>query len=296
VSTAPVWPINFAIEPLLAADAGRLADALSLMASGEIRFGYSKDPEASELIVKVVDERHIGALVDILKRTHNVEVRVSTPQVAYRETLARSTEVDYTHMKQTGSTGQFARVKLRLEPNAAGAGNVFESEIVGGVVPTEYIPGVEKGVQKLWDSGVLAGFPMVDTKVTLFDGAYHEVDSNSITFASAAHAAMRKGAIKAGVKLVEPIMDVEVTSPDDLVDSVIGDLSSRGGQIRSREMLGNVAVVRAYVPVARLFGYKGDLSSMTKGLGNYAIRFNHYAEVSGGDGPDDFRPAVGMRA
>lgn len=231
----------------------------------------------------------------MLKRTHKVEVNVSNPQVAYRETLARSTEVDYTHKKLTGGTGQFARVKLRLEPNAAGIGNVFENEIVGGAVPAEYVPGVEKGVQTVWGSGVLAGFPMVDTKVTLFDGAYHEVDSNSIAFASAARAAMCKGAIKAGVKLLEPIMDVEVTTPGDFVDSVIGDIGSRGAQNLSRELLGNVAVLRAYVPVARLFGYESALRSMTKGFGRYVIRFSHYAEVSGGGG-DDFRPARGMRA
>jgi elongation factor G len=180
-------------------------------------------------------------------------------------------------------------------PNEPSAGNEFLSEIVGGVVPKEYIPGVEKGVQSVWDSGVLIGFPMVDTKVTLFDGAYHEVDSSTIAFEIAARTAMREGAAKAGVKLLEPIMDVEVVSPGDFVGGVIGDLNSRRGQIRSQEMRGNATVIRAHVPLARLFGYKSDLSSQTKGSGSYVMRFSHYAEVTRCDGPDDFRPAVGMR-
>jgi elongation factor G len=193
--------------------------------------------------------------------------------------LARATEIDYTHKKQTGGTGQFARVKLRLEPNEPGAGNEFLSEIVGGVVPKEYIPGVEKGVQSVWDSGVLIGFPMVDTEVTLFDGAYHEVDSSTIAFEIAARTAMREGAAKAGVKLLEPIMDVEVVSPGDFVGSVIGDLNSRRGQIRSQEMRGNATVIRAHVPLANMFGYVSQLRSMSQGRAMYTMQFAHYAEV-----------------
>ncbi|MFZ0854282.1 MAG: hypothetical protein WAO08_34415 [Hyphomicrobiaceae bacterium] len=217
---APSWLIEFKIRPRLAADAERLVDALAQMASEDMRFGYSKGAESGELIARVFDEQHIEAMVDIFKRRHNIEVNVGAPQVAYRErscTLPRST----THRKQTGGTGQFARVKLRLVPKEAGKGNEFASEIVGGVVPTEYIPGVEKGVKLVWDFGVLIGFPMVDMKVTLFDGAYHEVDSSTIAFEIAARQAMREGCEKAGVKLLEPIMDMEVVTPGEFVGSII---------------------------------------------------------------------------
>jgi elongation factor G len=264
------------------------------MASENVHFSYSKDPETGTLIAKVVDEPHLDMTVDILKRTHRVEVNVGAPQVAYRETLVRSAEVDYTHKKQTGGTGQFARVKLRLEPKQPGAGNAFASEIIGGVVPKKYITGVEKGVQSVWDSGVLIGFPMVDMKVTLFDGAYHEVDSSTVAFEIAGRQAMREGCEKAGVKPLEPIMDVEVVTPGEFVGSIIHDLNSRRGRICSQAACGSATVVRAHVPLATLFGYEKGLSSITNG--SYVMRFSHYAEIPSSDGPDDFRPAVGMRA
>jgi elongation factor G len=253
--------------------------ALAKLAAEDPSFRVTTDQESGETIIKGMGELHLDIKVDILKRTHKVEVNVGAPQVAYRETLARATEIDYTHKKQTGGTGQFARVKLRLEPNEPGAGNEFESEIVGGVVPKEYIPGVEKGVQSVWDSGVLIGFPMVDTKVTLFDGNYHEVDSSAIAFEIAARTAMREGAAKAGVKLLEPIMDVEVVSPEAFVGGVIGDLNSRRGQIRSQEMRGNANVIRANVPLANMFGYVSQLRSMSQGRAMYTMQFAHYAEV-----------------
>jgi elongation factor G len=237
------------------------------------------DQESGETIIKGMGELHLEIKVDILKRTHKVEVNVGAPQVAYRETLARAIERDYTHKKQTGGTGQFARVKLRLEPNAAGAGNEFDTEVIGGVVPKEYIPGVEKGVQSVWDSGFLIGFPMVDMKVTLFDGAYHEVDSSAIAFEIAARQCMREACEKAGVKLLEPIMDVEVVTPGDFVGSVIGDINSRRGQIRTQEMRGNATVVRANVPLANMFGYVSQLRSMSQGRAMYTMQFAHYAEV-----------------
>jgi elongation factor G len=271
--------IEQAIEPRSKADQERMALALSKLAAEDPSFRVSTDPESGQTIIKGMGELHLEIKVDILKRTHKVEVNVGAPQVAYRETLARSTEVDYTHKKQTGGTGQFARVKLRLEPNEPGKGNVFESQIVGGVVPKEYIPGVEKGVQSVWDSGVLIGFPMVDTKVTLFDGAFHEVDSSTIAFEIAARAAMREGCEKAGVKLLEPIMDVEVVTPGDFVGSVIGDINSRRGQIRSQEMRGNATVIRAYVPLANMFGYVSQLRSMSQGRASYTMQFAHYADV-----------------
>jgi elongation factor G len=191
----------------------------------------------------------------------------------------RRAEIDYTHKKQTGGTGQFARVKLRLEPQEPGIGNEFDSEVIGGAVPKEYIPGVEKGVQSVWDSGVLIGFPMVDMKVTLFDGAYHEVDSSTIAFEIAARQAMREGCQKAGVKLLEPIMDVEVVSPGDFVGSIIGDLNSRRGRIRTQEMRGNATVIRAHVPLANMFGYVSQLRSQSQGRALYTMQFAHYAEV-----------------
>jgi elongation factor G len=271
--------IEQAVEPKSKADQEKMALALSKLAGEDPSFRVSTDPESGQTIIKGMGELHLEIKVDILKRTHKVEVNVGAPQVAYRETLARATEVDYTHKKQTGGTGQFARVKLKLEPNQAGKGNEFESKIVGGSVPREYIPGVEKGVNSVWDSGVLIGFPMVDMHVTLFDGAFHEVDSSAIAFEIAARSAMREGCEKAGVKLLEPIMDVEVVTPGDFVGSVIGDINSRRGQIRNQEMRGNATVIRAFVPLANMFGYVSQLRSMSQGRASYTMQFAHYADV-----------------
>jgi len=271
--------IEQAIEPKSKGDQEKMGVALQKLVTEDPSFRVATDPESGQTIIKGMGELHLEIKVDILKRTHKVEVNVGAPQVAYRETLARATDVDYTHKKQTGGTGQFARVKLHLEPNEPGKGNEFESEIVGGVVPKEYIPGVEKGVQSVWDAGVLIGFPMVDTRVTLYDGNYHEVDSSAIAFEIAARSAMREGAAKAGVKLLEPIMDVEVVSPGDFVGSVIGDINSRRGQIRSQDLRGNATVIRANVPLANMFGYVSQLRSMSQGRAMYTMQFAHYAEV-----------------
>ena len=184
---------------------------------------------------------------------------------------------------------------MRLEPHEAGAGNEFQSKIVGDVIPHEYIPSVEKGVQSVWESGVLIGFPFLDMRVILFDGAYHNMDSSAIAFETAARAAMREDTVRACLKLMEPIMDVEVLSPTDFVGSVVADLNNRRSHIRGQEVRANATMFRANAPLAQLFGYKRDLSSITNGLGSFAIRFSHYAEVPWGTGPDDFRPAVGMR-
>src|SRR5262249_20579910 len=226
--------IEMKIEPKTKADVEKMGVALSKLAAEDPSFRVATDPESGQTIIKGMGELHLEIKVDILKRTHKVEVNVGAPQVAYRETLMRTAEIDYTHKKQTGGTGQFARVTLRLAPKQPGLGKEFVSEIGGGVVPREYIPGVEKGVQSVWDSGVLIGFPMVDMKVTLFDGAYHEVDSSTIAFEIAARQAMREGCGKAGVKLLEPIMDVEVVTPGEFVGSIIGDLNSRRGRIRTQ--------------------------------------------------------------
>jgi elongation factor G len=271
--------IEQAVEPKSKADQEKLGVALMKLAAEDPSFRVSTDQESGQTIIKGMGELHLEIKVDILRRTHKVDVNVGAPQVAYREALARATEVDYTHKKQTGGTGQFARVKLRLEPNEPGKGNEFAAAIIGGTVPKEYIPGVEKGVESVWENGVLIGFPMVDMKVTLFDGAYHEVDSSAIAFEIAARAAMKEAAEKAGVKLLEPVMDVEIVTPGDFVGSVIGDVNSRRGQIRNQEMRGNATVIRAYVPLANMFGYVSQLRSMSQGRASYTMQFAHYADV-----------------
>jgi elongation factor G len=271
--------IEMRVEPKTKADVEKMGMALAKLAAEDPSFRVTTDQESGETIIKGMGELHLDIKVDILKRTHKVEVNVGAPQVAYRETIARASDVDYTHKKQTGGTGQFARVKLKIEPNLPGTGNEFESKVVGGAVPKEYIPGVEKGIQSVWDAGVLIGFPMVDTKVTLYDGAYHEVDSSTIAFEIAARAAMKEGAERAGVKLLEPIMDVEVVTPGEFVGNVIGDINSRRGHIRSQEMRGNATVIRANVPLANMFGYVSQLRSMSQGRAMYTMQFAHYAEV-----------------
>ena len=271
--------INLKIEPKTKADQEKMAIALNTMAIEDPSFRVSVDPESGETILKGMGELHLDIKVDILKRTYGVEANVGQPQVAYRETLARATEIDYTHKKQTGGTGQFARVKLRLEPNETGKGNEFASEIIGGSVPKEYLPGVEKGINSVWDNGVLIGFPMVDMKVTLYDGAFHEVDSSAIAFEIASRAAMKEGCDKGGVKILEPVMDVEVVTPGDFVGGIIGDINGRRGQIRDQQMRGNATVIRAYVPLANMFGYINTLRSMSTGRAQYSMQFAHYAEV-----------------
>jgi elongation factor G len=271
--------INLKIEPKTKADQEKMAIALNTMAIEDPSFRVSVDSESGETILKGMGELHLDIKVDILKRTYGVEANVGQPQVAYRETLARPADVDYTHKKQSGGTGQFARVKLRLEPNETGKGNEFATEIVGGTVPKEYIPGVEKGVTSVWDNGVLIGFPIVDTKVTLYDGAFHEVDSSAIAFEIATRAAMKEGCEKGGVKILEPIMDVEVVTPGDFVGGIIGDINGRRGQIRDQQMRGNATVIRAYVPLANMFGYVSQLRSMSTGRASYTMQFAHYADV-----------------
>jgi elongation factor G len=271
--------INLKIEPKTKADQEKMAIALNTMAIEDPSFRVSVDSESGETILKGMGELHLDIKVDILKRTYGVEANVGQPQVAYRETLARPADIDYTHKKQSGGTGQFARVKLRLEPNETGKGNEFETEIVGGTVPKEYIPGVEKGVTSVWDNGVLIGFPIVDMKVTLYDGAFHEVDSSAIAFEIATRAGMKEGCEKGGIKILEPIMDVEVVTPGDFVGGIIGDINGRRGQIRDQQMRGNATVIRAYVPLANMFGYVSQLRSMSTGRASYTMQFAHYADV-----------------
>ncbi len=208
-----------------------------------------------------------------------MDANIGAPQVAYRERISKPVTIDYTHKKQTGGSGQFARVKIVAEPNEAGAGYVFESKIVGGNVPKEYIPGVEKGLESVLGSGVLAGFPVVDLKVQLIDGAYHDVDSSALAFEIASRAALREALQKGGSVLLEPIMKVEVVTPEDYTGGVIGDLNSRRGQIQGQDMRGNAVVVNAMVPLANMFGYVNTLRSMSQGRATFTMQFDHYEQV-----------------
>ncbi|HZH10058.1 MAG TPA: elongation factor G [Microvirga sp.] len=271
--------IEIAIEPKSKADQEKLGLALAKLAAEDPSFRVSTDTESGQTILKGMGELHLDIKVDILKRTYKVDANIGAPQVAYRETITKKTEVDYTHKKQTGGTGQFARVKLVVQPNEAGAGFSFESKIVGGAVPKEYIPGVEKGLQSVVGAGVIAGFPVVDLKVELVDGAFHEVDSSALAFEIASRAALREALQKGASVLLEPVMKVEVVTPEDYTGSVIGDLNSRRGQIQGQDMRGNAVVINAMVPLANMFGYVNTLRSMSQGRANYTMQFDHYEQV-----------------
>ncbi|MFT6212031.1 MAG: elongation factor G [Alphaproteobacteria bacterium] len=274
---APV--IEVAVEPKTKADQEKLSFGLARLASEDPSFSVSIDHESGQTIMKGMGELHLDILTDRLKREFKVECTVGAPQVAYRETLTQEAQVDYTHKKQTGGSGQFARIKLVLEPLASGEGRHFESTIVGGVVPKEYIPGVEKGVMSTADNGVIAGFPIIDFKVRLIDGAYHDVDSSVMAFEIAARSAFKELAQKAGPKLLEPIMAVEVITPEDYFGAVVGDLNSRRGMIKGSEMRGNSQVVKANVPLSNMFGYVNTLRSLSQGRAQFTMLFSHYDQV-----------------
>jgi elongation factor G len=271
--------IEIAIEPKSKADQEKLGVALAKLAAEDPSFRVSTDQESGQTILKGMGELHLDIKVDILRRTYKVDANIGAPQVAFREKITRVAEVDYTHKKQTGGSGQFARVKFIVEPNEPGAGFLFESKIVGGAVPKEYIPGVEKGLESVLGSGVVAGFPVVDLKVTLVDGAYHDVDSSALAFEIASRAALREALQKGKSVLLEPIMKVEVVTPEDYTGSVIGDLNSRRGQIQGQDMRGNANVVNAMVPLMNMFGYVNNLRSMSQGRATFTMQFDHYAEA-----------------
>jgi elongation factor G len=271
--------IEIAIEPKSKADQEKLGVALAKLAAEDPSFRVSTDQESGQTILKGMGELHLDIKVDILKRTYKVDANIGAPQVAFRERITKPAEVDYTHKKQTGGTGQFARVKFVVEPNEPGKGFEFESKIVGGSVPKEYIPGVEKGLQSVMGSGVVAGFPVVDVKVQLIDGAYHEVDSSALAFEIASRAAFREALQKGKSVLLEPIMKVEVVTPEDYTGSVIGDLNSRRGQIQGQDMRGNANVINAMVPLMNMFGYVNTLRSMSQGRATFTMQFDHYAEA-----------------
>ncbi len=271
--------IEVAVEPKTKADQEKMGQALARLAAEDPSFRVASDPESGQTVIKGMGELHLEIIVDRMKREFKVEANVGAPQVAYRETISKTYECDYTHKKQTGGSGQFARVKIRFAPNEAGGGFVFENAVVGGTVPKEYVPGVEKGLKSALQTGVLAGFPMVDFKATLYDGAYHDVDSSVLAFEIAARAAFREGIVKAGPKLLEPMMRVEVVTPEDYMGDVIGDLNSRRGQVNGMDSRGNARVITAMVPLANMFGYVNTLRSMSQGRAQYTMHFDHYAEV-----------------
>ncbi len=271
--------IEIAIEPKSKADQEKLGVALQKLAAEDPTFRVSTDPESGQTRLKGMGELHLDIKVDILKRTYKVEANIGAPQVAYRETLGRKVDIDYTHKKQTGGSGQFARVKITFEPVEAGVGYSFESKVVGGNVPKEFVPGVEKGLASVKENGLLAGFPVIDFKATLTDGAYHDVDSSVLAFEIAARAAFRELREKGAPKLLEPIMKVEVTTPEDWVGDVIGDLNSRRGQIQGQDQRGNAQVVIAMVPLANMFGYVNTLRSMTQGRAAFHMEYDHYEAV-----------------
>jgi elongation factor G len=271
--------IEIAIEPKSKADQEKLGVALAKLAAEDPSFRVSTDQESGQTILKGMGELHLDIKVDILKRTYKVDANIGAPQVAYREKLTKTVTKDYTHKKQTGGSGQFARVKIVVEPQEAGAGFAFENKVVGGSVPKEFIPGVEKGLESVLGSGVLAGFPVVDLKVTLIDGASHDVDSSALAFEIASRAALREALQEGKSVLLEPIMKVEVVTPEDYTGSVIGDLNSRRGQIQGQDMRGNANVINAMVPLANMFGYVNNLRSMSQGRATFTMQFDHYEQV-----------------
>ncbi len=271
--------IEIAIEPKSKADQEKLGIALAKLAAEDPSFRVSTDQESGQTILKGMGELHLDIKVDILKRTYKVDANIGAPQVAFRERVTRRAEVDYVHKKQSGGSGQFAGVSIVVEPNEPGKGYEFESKIVGGAVPKEYIPGVEKGIESVLGAGVVAGFPVVDVKVQLTDGKYHDVDSSALAFEIAARAAFREALQKGKSVLLEPIMKVEVVTPEDYTGSVIGDLNSRRGQIQGQDMRGNANVINAMVPLMNMFGYVNTLRSMSQGRATFTMQFDHYAEA-----------------
>jgi len=271
--------IEVAVEPKSKADQEKMSTALQRLAQEDPSFRVSVDQESGQTVIKGMGELHLEIIVDRMKREFKVDANVGAPQVAYRETITSTAEIDYTHKKQTGGSGQFARIKLVFEPLPPGEGFAFENKVVGGAVPKEYVPGVEKGLEASRQSGVIAGFPVIDFKVTLVDGAYHDVDSSVLAFEIAARAAFKEGIAKAKPALLEPIMKVEVVTPEDYMGDVIGDLNSRRGQVQGMDSRGNANVITAMVPLANMFGYVNTLRSMSQGRAQYTMQFDHYEQV-----------------
>jgi elongation factor G len=277
--TFPEPVIDLAIEPLTRADQDKLGTALMKLAEEDPTFRVKTDHETGQTIISGMGELHLEIIVDRLKREFKVEANVGKPQVAYRETITGSAEVEGKYIKQTGGRGQYGHVWIRVKPNEPGKGYQFINSIVGGVIPKEYIPAVDKGIQEAMQTGVLAGYPVVDISVELFDGSYHEVDSSEMAFKIAASIAFKDACKKANPVLLEPIMDVEVVTPEDYMGDVVGDLNRRRGRILSMDQRGNARVIKAEVPLAEMFGYATDLRSFTQGRASYTMKFKHYEQV-----------------
>ncbi|AXI45131.1 elongation factor G [Sulfitobacter sp. SK012] len=277
--TFPDPVIEIAVEPKTKADQEKMSTGLARLAAEDPSFRVETDIESGQTIMKGMGELHLDILVDRLKREFKVEANIGAPQVAYRETVSREAEIVYTHKKQSGGSGQFAEVKMIITPTEPGEGYSFESRVVGGSVPKEYIPGVEKGIKSVMDSGPLAGFPVIDFKVALIEGKYHDVDSSVLAFEIAGRMGMREGMKKAGAKLLEPIMKVEVVTPEEYTGGIIGDLTSRRGQVQGQDTRGNAIAIEAFVPLANMFGYINTLRSMSSGRANFSMQFDHYEGV-----------------
>ena len=271
--------IQLAVEPKTKADVEKMGLALSRLAMEDPSFRVTSDPDSGQTIIAGMGELHLDIIVDRLRREFKVDANVGDPQVAYRETITKPCDIEYTHKKQSGGAGQFAKVKIKFEPTEDHTGFEFVNTVVGGNVPKEYIPGVEKGLRTAMDTGVLAGYPVTGVKCTLYDGAYHEVDSNVMCFEIAARAAFREGMRQASPKLLEPIMKVEVVTPEEYMGDIIGDLNSRRGLVNGMDQRGNARVVDAFVPLANMFGYVNTLRSLSQGRAQFTMIFDHYAEV-----------------
>jgi elongation factor G len=271
--------IELSVEPKTKADQEKMGIALNRLSAEDPSFRVSTDHESGQTIIKGMGELHLDIIVDRMRREFKVEANVGAPQVAYREYLAKSVELVYTHKKQSGGSGQFGEVKVKITPGERGAGINFIDSIKGGNIPREYIPSVEKGMRETAETGALIGFPIVDFDIELLDGKYHDVDSSALAFEIAGRGAMREGAQKAGIKILEPIMKVEVVTPEEFMGDVIGDINSRRGQIQGTDSRGNAQVVEANVPLANMFGYVNELRSFTQGRAQYSMQFSHYDEV-----------------
>jgi elongation factor G len=271
--------IELSVEPKTKADQEKMGVALNRLAREDPSFRVTSDSESGQTIIKGMGELHLEILVDRMRREFKVEANVGAPQVAYREYLGKAVDIDYTHKKQSGGSGQFGRVKFKVTPGERGSGIIFTDNVKGGNIPKEYIPSVEKGMRETAASGSLVGFPIIDFEIELYDGAYHDVDSSALAFEIAGRAAMREAAQKSGIKLLEPIMKVEVVTPEDYLGDVIGDLNSRRGQIQGTDTRGNAQAVEAIVPLANMFGYVNQLRSFTQGRAQYTMQFSHYDEV-----------------
>ena len=277
--TFPEPVIQIAIEPKTKADQDRLGESLSKLSDEDPTFRVSSDEDTGQTLIAGMGELHLEIIVDRLKREFKVEANVGKPQVAYKETIRKKVTQEHKFVRQSGGKGQFGHVWIDLEPNEKGKGFIFENKIVGGVIPKEYIPAVEKGIEESLKNGVLAGYPVEDVKATLFDGSYHDVDSSEMAFKIAGSMAFKEAARKANPVLLEPIMDVEVVTPDDYMGSVMGDLSSRRGRIEGQTQRSDAQVIRAMVPLSEMFGYATTLRSMTQGRAIYTMQFSHYDEA-----------------